>query len=94
MIGLFKQQDRLTFNLNFETPVTSVIFKFNFLTISANTKLELIMNGNQIFQKKFGGSKIANTYEPYDDDHQTSYLSIPSLTDSSSGVFINKINAG
>jgi hypothetical protein len=39
MIGLFQQQDRLSFNLNFDTPVTEVIFKFNFFTLTQNTKL-------------------------------------------------------
>ena len=39
MLGLFKQQTRVTFNVNFDTPMTEVKIKFNFLTVYNNTKL-------------------------------------------------------
>lgn len=45
-MGLFNQQDRLVFNMDFDNPVTALTFRFNFFTILQNTKVQLIMNGN------------------------------------------------
>ena len=63
MLGLFKQQTRVTFNVNFDTPVTEVKIKFNFFTIYYNTKLEVVLNGEQVHQVVFKNSGVDNSYE-------------------------------
>ena len=94
MMGLFNQQDRMAFNLNFDTPVTALTFKFNFFTRYPNTKVQLIMNGDQVYQNTITGSNINDTYEPYNDQRPKNYLTVPSLTQNSASVLISKFNTG
>lgn len=93
MIGLFNQQTIVTYNMNFNTPVTQVIIKFNFFTLYNNTKLQLVLNGEQIYQKVFTISNLNNTYIPSSSSTTPSYISIPSLTESSANIIINKIQS-
>lgn len=62
MIGLFKQQTRVTFNMNFDSPVTEITIRFNFITLFNNTKLEMVLNGEQVHQVVVKNSGFNNTY--------------------------------
>lgn len=62
MIGLFKQQTRVTFNMNFDSPVTEITIRFNFITLFNNTKLEMVLNGDQVHQVVVKNSGFNNTY--------------------------------
>lgn len=90
-MGLFSQQTIVTYNMNFNTPVTSINIRFNFLTLYNNTKLQLVFNGEQVYQKVFTLSNLNNTY--IHSSTTRSYINIPSLTESSANVIINKIQS-